>query len=188
MKWVTRNYVHLDRVACPWLIKRFIDPDAEFVFVPWGKEDERPADAIPFAIPGVELGPHDAQGTTFQKLLAKYQLDDPALERMAKVVAGGVDSVLHGYRPAPEENDGQIGVGLLAISDGLMLIRERDDEVIAASMIVYDALYAHFTAHALLEASGKKLPPRGNRGPTEKTEFLRALLKGAPSIQERGKR
>ena len=154
----------------------------------WGKEDERPRDAVPFAIPGVELGPHDAQGTTFEKLLAKYKLDDPALERMAKVVAGGVDSVLHGYRPAPEENDGQVGVGLLAISDGLMLIRERDDNVIAASMIVYDALYAHFRAHALLQASGKQLPPRGKRGPVEKTDFLRALLKDAQTTQQREER
>lgn len=177
MKWVTRNYVHLDRVACPWLIKRFIDPEAEFVFVPWGREDERPADAIPFAIPGVELGPHDARGTTFQKLLTKYKLDDPALERMAKVIAGGVDCVLHGYRPGPGENEGQIGVGLLAISDGLMLIEESDDRLIEASLVLYDALYAHLKACALLEASGEKLPPRGERGPAPKTEFLRALLK-----------
>lgn len=177
MKWVTRNYVHLDRVACPWLIKRFIDPDAEFVFVLWGREDERPPDAIPFAIPEVELGPHDAQGTTFQKLLTKYKLDDPALDRMAKVIAGGVDCVLHEYRPAPGENEGQIGVGLLAISDGLMLIKESDDQVIEASLVVYDALYATFKACALLEASGEKLPPRGGRGPASKTEFLRALLR-----------
>ena len=179
MKWVTRDYVHLDRVACPWLIKRFIDPHAEFVFVPWGKEDERPADAIPFALPGVELGPHDAQGTTFQKLLTKYKLDDPALDRMAKVIAGGVDCVLHGYRPSSDETDGQTAVGLLAISDGIMLIKDSDDQVIAASLVIYDALYANFKAHALLEARAEQLPPRGNRGPAPKTEFLRALLKGA---------
>lgn len=179
MKWVTRDYVHLDRVACPWLIKRFIDPDAEFVFVPWGKEDERPADAIPFAIPGVELGPHDAQGTTFQKLLTKYKLADPVLDRMAKVIVAGVDCALHDYRPARDDKDGQTAAGLLAISDGLMLIKESDDEVIEASMVVYDALYANFKACALLEASGEKLPPRGERGPAPKTEFLRALLKRA---------
>ena len=176
MKWVTRNYVHLDRVACPWLTKRFIDPDAEFVFVPWGKEDERPAGAIPFAIPQVELGPHDAQGTTFQKLLTKFKLDDPVLDRMAKVIAGGVDCALHDYRPGPGENDGQIAVGLLAISDGLMLIKESDDEVIEASMVVYDALYANFKAYALLEASGEKLPPRGNRGARRHTSALGAQL------------
>jgi hypothetical protein len=179
VKWVTRNYVHLDRVACPWLIKRFIDPDAKFIFVPWGKEDERPTDAIPFAIPGVELGPHDAQGTTFQKLLTKYKLNDPALNRMAKVIAGGVDYVLHNYRSAPDENHGQMAIGLLAISDGIMLIKESDDQVIEASLVIYDALYANFKAYALLEAKGEELPPRGGRGPAPKTEFLRALLKGA---------
>lgn len=182
MKWVTRNYVHLDRVACPWLIKRFIDPDAEFVFVPWGKEDERPADAIPFAIPGVELGPHDAQGTTFQKFLTKYELYDPALDRMAKIIAGGVDCVLHDYRPAPDEDYGQMAVGLLAISDGMMLIKESDDEVIAASMVIYDALYANLKACALLEVGGEKLPPRGERGPAPKTEFLREILRRAGMI------
>lgn len=57
MKWVTRDYVHLDRVASPWLITRFVDPQAEFVFVPWGAEDQRAADAIPLALPGAELGP-----------------------------------------------------------------------------------------------------------------------------------
>src|ERR1700691_2338669 len=64
MKWVTRDFVHLDRVASPWLIKRFIDRDAVFVFVPWGAEERRPADAIPFALPGAEIGPHDQEGTT----------------------------------------------------------------------------------------------------------------------------
>jgi hypothetical protein len=171
--------VHLDRVACPWLIRRFIDPEAEFLFVPWGKEDKRPADAIPFALPGVELGPHDAQGTTFQKLLTKYQLDDPALARMAKVIAGGVDHAMHEYRPPADDKHGQIGIGLLTISDGMMLINKRDDQVIEASLVVYDALYAIFKAHTLLQASGQTPPPPGNRGPAPKTELLRALLRGA---------
>ncbi|MDB5686587.1 MAG: chromate resistance protein, partial [Rhizorhabdus sp.] len=61
MKWVSRDFVHFDRVVTPWLILRFVDPEAEFILVPWGKEDERPADAIPYAIPGVELGSHDAE-------------------------------------------------------------------------------------------------------------------------------
>jgi hypothetical protein len=81
MKWVTRDFVHLDRVASPWLIKRFIDRDAVFVFVPWAGEDAAPAVAVPFALPGAEIGPHDAEGSTFAKLLAKYQLDDPALHQ-----------------------------------------------------------------------------------------------------------
>ena len=177
MKWVTRDYVHLDRVASPWLIKRFIDRDAVFVFVPWGEEHLRPADATPFAIPGAELGPHDAQGTTFQKLLAKYRLEDPALKDIAKVVAAGVDYVLHNYRPGPEDSHGQMAVGLLAISEGQMLLNEADERIIDSSLVVYDALYAQFTAHHLAAASGQPMPAHAGKGPTYPTQFLRKLLK-----------
>jgi hypothetical protein len=111
MKWVTRDFVHLDRVACPWLIRRFIDTDAEFVFVPWGEESRRPADAIAFAIPGAELGPHDAQGTTFEKLLAKYKLDDPSLAEIQRVIPPW----LHAEQGELGSAD-QAGVGWLARS------------------------------------------------------------------------
>ena len=80
MKWVTRDYVHLDRVACPWLIKRFIDKEAEFVFVPWGEESKRPADAIPFALPGAELGPHDEQA--HEPVPAAVGQDRPAADQL----------------------------------------------------------------------------------------------------------
>jgi hypothetical protein len=181
MKWVTRDYVHLDRVACPWLIKRFIDTEASFVFVPWGDEDRRPADAIPFAIPDAELGPHDAQGTTFDKLLAKYRLSDPALRDIAQIIAKGVDYVLHGFRPERGDTFGQTAVGLLAISEGMMLVNDDDNAIIAASLIVYDALYANFAAHHRLDASGRPVPAPGNQGPTLKTQLLRELMKASPS-------
>jgi hypothetical protein len=176
MKWVTRDYVHLDRVACPWLIKRFIDPDATFVFVPWGQEERRPSDAIPFAIPGVELGPHDETGTTFQKLLSKYRLDDPALHAIARVIAAGVDYVLHGFRPDREDDHGQMAVGLLAISEGMMLVKAQDDQIIAAGLIVYDALYANFRAHHLAILGGTPMPDPAGKGPTFQTRLLRALM------------
>src|SRR5271170_5854787 len=105
MKWVTRDHVHMDRVASPWLIRRFIDPAAEFSFVRFGNEHEHPlpADAIAFAIPGVEIGPHDAQGSTFLKLMRKYNLSDPALEMMAEVIESGIHHFFHhkdpGYSP-----------------------------------------------------------------------------------------
>jgi hypothetical protein len=177
MKWVTRDFVHLDRVASPWLIKRFIDRDAVFVFVPWGEEARRPADAIPFALPGAEIGPHDHQGTTFEKLLAKYRLDDPALRSIARVIAAGVDYVLHDYRPAADETHGQMAVGLLAISEGTMLVNEDDTTIIDRSLPIYDALYAYFTAHRLAEAKGLPLPEHGGKGPTNATLYLRGLLK-----------
>jgi hypothetical protein len=177
MKWVTRDFVHLDRVASPWLIKRFIDREAVFVFVPWGKEDSRPADAIPFALPGGELGPHDQDGTTFAKLLKKYRLDDPALQSIAKVIAAGVDYVLHDYRPAREDRLGQMAVGLLALSEGTMLIEEDDATIIERSLPFYDALHAYFTAHYLAQEKGLPLPDHAGRGPTNPTLYLRRLLK-----------
>ena len=179
MKWVTRDFVHLDRVASPWLIKRFIDRDAIFVFVPWGEEDKRPADAIPFALPGAEIGPHDHEGSTFDKLLRKYRLDDSALHAIAKVIAAGIEYVLHGYRPAADDTHGQMAVGLLAISEGTMLVNEDDTTIIERGLPVYDALYAYFTAHRLAELKGAPLPAHGGKGPTNETRYLRALLKEA---------
>ena len=180
MKWVTRDYVHLDRVASPWLIKRFVDPDATFVFVPWGREDQRPTDAIPLALPGAELGPHDATGTTFQKILTKYKLSDPALQRLAHVVGKGVDYVLHGFRPAADDADGQIAVGLLAMAEGMLLLNTDDTRILESSFVIYDALYANFRAHHLAAAQGRVIPEHQGRGPTLPTEFLRQVLRAAP--------
>lgn len=148
----------------PWLIKRFIEPDAEFFFVARGQEDKRPKDTTPFAIPGIpgsKLGPHDKEGTTFRKLVREYKLNDPALERMAKVLDKGVKFVLEGYRPAVDDRDGQIGVGYLAFSDGMILHKRNDQERLDASFIAYDALYALFKANRGLSlvASGRVREP-----------------------------
>lgn len=177
MKWVTRDFVHLDRVASPWLIKRYIDPDAVFVFVPWGQEATRPADAIPFALPGAEIGPHDKDGTSFAKLLVKHNLTEPSLISIEKVIAAGVEYALHGYRPGPDETYGQIAAGLLAISEGMMLIEEDDAAIIERSLPFYDALQRYFRAHHLVTAGKLTVPERGGKGPTNETIFLRDLLR-----------
>jgi len=179
MLWVTRDFVHLDRVASPWLIRRFVDPQAEFVFVPWGQEHERPPQAIAFGMPGVELGSHDEAGSTFQKILKKYQLDDVALLRLGQVIKLGVDHVMHDYRPGPQDTDGQIAVGLLAISEGILFNQSTDLQIIEASFPVYDALYANFKVHATLHEQGFKPPPPTRPGPGEKFQFLRGVLKAA---------
>jgi hypothetical protein len=176
MKWVTRDYVHLDRVASPWLIRRFVDPDATFVFVPWGEEHRRPPDAIALALPGAELGPHDENGTTFAKILAKYSLKDPALARMSRVIAKGVDYVLHDFRPDAGDTDGQIAAGLLAFAEGMLLLHSDDARILDGSMHIYDALYRNFRAHALVAAQGLSIPAHAGRGPTLPTEFLRHVL------------
>lgn len=138
MKWITRERVKVDRVACPWLIKNFIDKDAEFYFVPPEevmKEAERTG-AIPFDVPGVELG-HHGKECSFDAFLKKYGLtDDPALVLLARIVNGAdTDNSLH-HQPE--------GPGLKAIAEGFRGLGFKDDhEINAAEWIVYDALYAY---------------------------------------------
>ncbi len=139
MKWITRERVKVDRVACPWLIKKFVDPQAEFVFVPADQvmsEAER-LGATPYDVKGVELG-HHGQECSFEAILKKYQLTtgNPALVLLGRIVNGAdTDNTL--YRQ-PE------GPGLEAIAEGFRhLGYQNDHEVNAAEWIVYDALYAY---------------------------------------------
>jgi len=134
MQWITRERPKIDRVACPWLITRFIDRDAEFLFAPPAEVTRRAADlgAIPFDVEGVELS-HEGPLCTFDALLAKYGLDDPALREIA-VVVRGADTA----RPdlAPQ------AAGLLAVSLGLSRLFADDHEQLRHGFVVYDALYA----------------------------------------------
>lgn len=138
MKWITRERVKVDRVACPWLIRKFIDREAEFYFVPSDKvmkEAER-LGAIPFDFPGIELG-HHGKECSFNAFIRKYNLSgDPALVLLAKIVNGAdTDNTLYNQ---PE------GPGLKAIAEGFRHLDLRDDhEINAAEWIVYDALYAY---------------------------------------------
>ena len=138
MKWVTREQVKVDRVACPWLIKKFVDKNAEFHFVPADrilKEAER-LGAIPFDAPGVELG-HHGKECSFEAILKKYNLtSDPVLVLLGRIVNGAdTDNTLYNQ---PE------GSGLKAIAEGFCHLGFKDDhEINAAEWIVYDALYAY---------------------------------------------
>ncbi len=134
MKWITRSHVHVDRVACPWLITRFIDSEAEFLFVPKSQVDEvaRRDAAIPFDAPGVELGHHDGK-CSFETIIEKYGLTDKALLRLAKIVhAADTDQL---------ESD-PIAAGFEAIAVGYSLRFPDDHENLARQFEVYDALYA----------------------------------------------
>ncbi len=137
MKWVTREHVKVDRVACPWLIKNFIDPQAEFRFVPADKVQEVAAHegAVPFDVPGVELGHHEGK-CSFEAIMAKFRLDDPAIQLLAKIVHGSdVAQDLYGRPEA---------AGLKAVAIGFGLIGLKDDhEILDREFIVYDALYAY---------------------------------------------
>jgi hypothetical protein len=138
MKWITREKVKVDRVACPWLIRKFVDREAEFYFVPTDqviKEAER-LGAIPFDVPGVELG-HHGKECSFEAVLKKYSLTgNPALVLLGRIVNGAdTDNTLYNQ---PE------GPGLNAIAEGFRHLGFRDDrETNAAEWIVYDALYAY---------------------------------------------
>ena len=134
MKWITRERPKIDRVACPWLIRRFIDPDAEFLFVPPSEVTAVAArtGAIPFDVEGVELS-HDGPRCSFDAFLAKYGLDDPDLERLAVIVRGADTERLD---LAPQ------AAGLLAISLGLSRNFADDQEQLRHGFVVYDALYA----------------------------------------------
>ena len=135
MKWITRSHVHVDRVACPWLITRFIDNEAEFLFVPKNQIDKVAAEtgAIPFDAPGVELG-HKDGGCSFESIMAKYGLTDPGLVRLARIV--------HAADVAADIDKDPIARGLEAIASGYSLRYPEDEENLARQFEVYDALYA----------------------------------------------
>ena len=142
MKWITREHVKVDRVACPWLIKKFVDPKAEFLFVP---PDQVPViaereGATPFDVPDVELGHHDGK-CSFEAIVSKYAIADPAIALLARIVHGAdVSQDLYGQPEAP---------GLKAIAEGFQQMGLRDDhEILALEFPVYDALYVYCRAKA----------------------------------------
>jgi hypothetical protein len=135
MKWVTRSHVHVDRVACPWLILRFVDNEAEFLFVPSNqiKQVAEATGAIPFDSPDAELGHHEGH-CSFESIIIKYELKDPALLRLAKIV--------HSADVAADIDKDPIGRGLDAIAIGYSLRYPDDEENLTGQFEVYDALYA----------------------------------------------
>lgn len=137
MKWITRERVKVDRVACPWLIKKFVDSGAEFLFVPAASvlEVAEREQAIPFDVPGVELGHHDGK-SSFEAIVTRYRINDTAISMLAEIVHGAdVSHDLYGRAEAP---------GLKAIAEGYRHLGFKDDhEILEREFIVYDALYAY---------------------------------------------
>jgi hypothetical protein len=134
MKWITRERPKIDRIACPWLVTRFIDEMPEFLYVPGGEVMTIAAEtgAIPYDVPNVELGHHGNQ-CSFDAFIAKYQLRDAALDKLARIVRGADCDALD---LAPQ------AAGLLAISKGLSLNYGDDHEMLQQGIVIYDALYA----------------------------------------------
>lgn len=135
MKWVTRSHVHVDRVACPWLISRFIDNEAEFLFVPKGEIDRvvKETGAIPFDASGVELGHHEGR-CSFESIMLKCDLKEPGLVRLAQIVhAADVDEDI---------DKDPVARGLEAIASGYSIRFPEDIENLEHQFEVYDGLYA----------------------------------------------
>jgi hypothetical protein len=140
MKWVTREKARVDRIACPWLISRFVDREPVFLFVPASdvmKVAER-EQAIPYDVPGVELG-HHGDRCSFDAFLEKYKLDDAALTMLALIVRGADTS----QRDLTPESP-----GLYALATGFQAISKDDVENMARQFPAYDALYAYCRANA----------------------------------------
>lgn len=148
MKWITRERPKIDRIACPWLIVRFIDETPEFLYVPAGDVARIAAEtgATPYDVPNVELGHHGDQ-CSFDALIAKYGIRDHALDKLALIVRAADTG-------APEL--AKEAAGLLAISRGLSMNFENDHEMLAHGMVIYDALYAA-CAQAPLRRPGRVL-------------------------------
>ena len=134
MKWITRERPKIDRIACPWLIKNFVDKEAMFFYVPFDEVLEKATtlDAIPFDFPKVELS-HSEGKCTFDSIIKKYKIEDSAIDRMAKIIRGA-DTDQHDI--APEV------AGLWAISAGLAYNIADDYELLEKGMVIYDALYS----------------------------------------------
>jgi len=134
MKWITRETPKIDRIACPWLIKNFVDKEAEFIYVPKEKVFEKAKDlnAIPYDIPGAEYS-HYGNECTFDFILKKHQLNDPVLHKLATIIRGADTDR---FDLAPQ------AAGLWAISAGLSYNYNDDQEMLAIGLKIYDALYS----------------------------------------------
>lgn len=134
MKWITREKPKIDRIACPWLIKRFIDPKAEIIYVPFDQVLAKAAevDAVPFDLPGVEYSHYEDQ-CTFDYFLKKHKIRDQALDRIA-VIVRGADTDRHDFAPQ--------SAGLEAIFSGLAHNSTNDHQLLELGMVIYDGLYS----------------------------------------------
>jgi hypothetical protein len=134
MKWITRERPKIDRIACPWLIKNFVDPQAEFIFVPAEQvlNEAKTRDAIPYDIAGVEYT-HEGERCTFDYIIKRHSLTDPAVLQIADIVRGA---------DTARFDLAQQAAGLWAISAGLSHNFKDDHEQLAFGLVVYDALYS----------------------------------------------
>jgi hypothetical protein len=168
MKWVTREYVHVDRTACPWLIKRFVDPKAKFFFVPVDRIEDivKKEKAIPYDAPNVELG-HHGDKCSFDAIIDKYNIKDDVLLEVARIVrAADTDK--------PELSPQ--GAGLDAIMTGISVAAKDDLVAIERAALVYDALYNYCKVEMINEKYKTEIEKMDK---TQRRRFLKEKLKEA---------
>ena len=146
MKWITREKIKVDRVACPWLIKKFVDRDADFVFLPHDTNWTKISDGIVFDVPNCELG-HHGEDVSFNSILKKYRLTDPALVLLGEIVRAA-DSHPRNRHPA--------GEGLRWIAAGFGALGLSDHEILEREFVVYDALYGECKRQTTEPAKGSE--------------------------------
>lgn len=170
MKWVTRSHVHVDRVACPWLISKFIDKDSEFLFVSWPGSLPPREMGTPFDFPNTdfELGHHDGK-CTFEAIIEKYNIKDPWVREIAKIVHAA--DVASDIDKAPEAR------GVEAISAGAMYIVKDDYEALEKGFYIYDALYVYVQLEKIREKYREELA-KMERG--KQFDFIKAHVKEPP--------
>jgi hypothetical protein len=165
MKWVTREFVHVDRTACPWLIKKFVDQNAEFMFVATEKIEDAVAKegAIPYDAPNVELGHHDDK-CSFDAIIEKYKLESPVLLELAKIVRAA---------DTTKTEIASEGSGLSAIMTGISMTAKDDLEAVKNAAVVYDALLTYCNLKIIREQYKTLI---GKMGRKEQREFLKKKL------------
>jgi len=165
MKWVTREFVHVDRTACPWLIKRYVDPDAEFIFLPPDKIEEyvKKEEAIPFDVPNAELG-HHGDRCSFDAIVDKYGINDAAVKELAEIVRAADTDALNAVAEA---------AGLEAVMTGISMISKDDHEAIEKASIVYDALYTNCKMRHIREKHLNELDRMDRK---QRRQFLKTKL------------
>jgi len=176
VKWVTREHVHVDRTACPWLIQRFIDHNATFIFVPSEKVEEtiKKEKAIPFDATGVELG-HHGDKCSFDAIIEKYDIQDPAIQELAKIVrAADTD------RPALAAE----GAGLDAVMTGISIAAKDDHEAIRRARGVYDAFYTYCKMRIINEEYKAEIEKMDRK---KRREFLKKKLAEQTGRNKHGK-
>jgi hypothetical protein len=164
LKWVTREHVHVDRTACPWLIKNFVDSKAEFIFVSNEKIEEvvKKENATSYDAPGVELG-HHGDKCSFDAVVEKYEIKDPAILELAKIVRAADTG-----KPSAQE-----GVGLDAVMTGISMAARDDHEAVNKASVVYDALYTFCKLKLISEKHKTEIEKLDRK---QRREFLRKKL------------